>query len=228
MTQCRPRRRPRRRPRPPSPRRCWSAAATAPAWSPRCPSSSSATTATSWTPTSTRIARPASSSCAWSGTCAGSASQRPEIAAALAELAGRFELGWEITYSDERARVAIFASRTPHCLYDLLLTAPARRAGRRSRPGDLEPRRARVGGRALRRALRARAGRPADKARRRGGAAAPARRGAHRSGRARALHADPLARRSSRAGRDASSTSTTRSCRRSSARSRTTRPRSAA
>jgi formyltetrahydrofolate deformylase len=48
---------------------------------------------------------------------------RPEIAAALAEMAGRFELGWEITYSDERARVAIFASRTPHCLYDLLLTA---------------------------------------------------------------------------------------------------------
>lgn len=47
---------------------------------------------------------------------------RPEIAAALAEMAGRFELGWEITYSDERARVAIFASRTPHCLYDLLLT----------------------------------------------------------------------------------------------------------
>ncbi len=48
--------------------------------------------------------------------------QRPEIAAALAEMAGRFELGWEITYSDVRARVAIFASRTPHCLYDLLLT----------------------------------------------------------------------------------------------------------
>ena len=47
---------------------------------------------------------------------------RPEIAGALAEMAVRFELGWEITYSDERARVAIFASRTPHCLYDLLLS----------------------------------------------------------------------------------------------------------
>ncbi len=47
---------------------------------------------------------------------------RADIAAALAEMGGRFELGWEITYSDDRARVAIFASRTPHCLYDLLLT----------------------------------------------------------------------------------------------------------
>jgi formyltetrahydrofolate deformylase len=47
---------------------------------------------------------------------------RAEIASALATLAVEFELSWEITYSDERARVAIFASRTPHCLYDLLLS----------------------------------------------------------------------------------------------------------
>jgi formyltetrahydrofolate deformylase len=47
---------------------------------------------------------------------------RPEIAAALAEMALRFELEWRITYSDARARVAIFASKTPHCLYDLLLS----------------------------------------------------------------------------------------------------------
>ena len=46
---------------------------------------------------------------------------RPAIAAALTEMAVPFELRWEVTYSDERARVAIFASRTPHCLYDLLL-----------------------------------------------------------------------------------------------------------
>jgi formyltetrahydrofolate deformylase len=46
---------------------------------------------------------------------------RPAIAAALTELAVPFELRWEVTYSDERARVAILASRTPHCLYDLLL-----------------------------------------------------------------------------------------------------------
>jgi formyltetrahydrofolate deformylase len=47
---------------------------------------------------------------------------RPAIAAALADMAIRFELEWKITYSDERARVAIFASKTPHCLYDLLLS----------------------------------------------------------------------------------------------------------
>ncbi|HET6148121.1 MAG TPA: formyltetrahydrofolate deformylase [Polyangia bacterium] len=47
---------------------------------------------------------------------------RAEIAGALAELAVRFELSWEISYSDQRTRVAIFASKTPHCLYDLLLS----------------------------------------------------------------------------------------------------------
>jgi formyltetrahydrofolate deformylase len=47
---------------------------------------------------------------------------RAEIAAALADVALRFELSWEITYSDERTRVAIFASKVPHCLYDLLLS----------------------------------------------------------------------------------------------------------
>jgi len=47
---------------------------------------------------------------------------RAEIAAALAVMAVRYELSWEITYSDERTRVAIFASKTPHCLYDLLLS----------------------------------------------------------------------------------------------------------
>ncbi len=46
---------------------------------------------------------------------------RQEIAAALSELAGRFDLGWELIYSDARPRVAVFASRSPHCLYDLLL-----------------------------------------------------------------------------------------------------------
>jgi formyltetrahydrofolate deformylase len=46
---------------------------------------------------------------------------REEIRAALAALAGRFDLGWELTFSDVRPKVAVFASRTPHCLYDLLL-----------------------------------------------------------------------------------------------------------
>jgi formyltetrahydrofolate deformylase len=36
-------------------------------------------------------------------------------------LATRFELGWELSYSDVRPRVAVFASKAPHCLYDLLL-----------------------------------------------------------------------------------------------------------
>ena len=46
---------------------------------------------------------------------------RPEIEGALRELAERFDLGWELTYSDVRPRVAVFASKAPHCLYDLLL-----------------------------------------------------------------------------------------------------------
>jgi len=48
--------------------------------------------------------------------------ERPEMHAALAELAARFDLMWELTHSDVRPRVAVLASRTPHCLYDLLLS----------------------------------------------------------------------------------------------------------
>src|SRR5260221_5818252 len=47
---------------------------------------------------------------------------RPEIHAAISDLAARFELTWELTYSDIRPRVAVLASKTPHCLYDLLLS----------------------------------------------------------------------------------------------------------
>ena len=46
---------------------------------------------------------------------------RPQVQSALEMLATRFDLAWELTYSDERPRVAVFASRSPHCLYDLLL-----------------------------------------------------------------------------------------------------------
>jgi formyltetrahydrofolate deformylase len=46
---------------------------------------------------------------------------RAEIDTALRALATRFELEWELTYSDVRPRVAVFASKAPHCLYDLLL-----------------------------------------------------------------------------------------------------------
>jgi formyltetrahydrofolate deformylase len=46
---------------------------------------------------------------------------RDEVEAAARELAKRFDLTWELTYSDVRPRVAVFASKAPHCLYDLLL-----------------------------------------------------------------------------------------------------------
>lgn len=46
---------------------------------------------------------------------------RPEIEMTVRVLAARYELGWELTYSDVRPRVAVFASKAPHCLYDLLL-----------------------------------------------------------------------------------------------------------
>jgi len=46
---------------------------------------------------------------------------RAEIDTAMRALATRFDLEWELTYSDVRPRVALFASKAPHCLYDLLL-----------------------------------------------------------------------------------------------------------
>ena len=48
---------------------------------------------------------------------------RPEIDMAIRVMAARYELEWELTYSDVRPRVAVFASKAPHCLYDLLLAA---------------------------------------------------------------------------------------------------------
>lgn len=46
---------------------------------------------------------------------------RDGIGKAMTALAAEFDLTWHITYSDRRPRVAVFASKTPHCLYDLLL-----------------------------------------------------------------------------------------------------------
>lgn len=40
---------------------------------------------------------------------------------AIAEVADRFEMSWQVAYDDEVKRVALFVSRTDHCLYDLLL-----------------------------------------------------------------------------------------------------------
>jgi formyltetrahydrofolate deformylase len=47
---------------------------------------------------------------------------RAAMQGALASLASRFDLTWELTFSDVRPRVAVLASKTPHCLYDLLLS----------------------------------------------------------------------------------------------------------
>jgi formyltetrahydrofolate deformylase len=52
----------------------------------------------------------------------GFALDRQALASALGELAGRFDLTWELTFSDARPRVAVLVSRMPHCLYDLLLS----------------------------------------------------------------------------------------------------------
>jgi formyltetrahydrofolate deformylase len=47
---------------------------------------------------------------------------RAQLQAALDALATRFDLEWKLTFSDARPRVAVMASKTPHCLYDLLLS----------------------------------------------------------------------------------------------------------
>jgi formyltetrahydrofolate deformylase len=47
---------------------------------------------------------------------------REGIDAGLTVLGQRFELSFELTYSDQRPRLAVFASKAPHCLYDLLLS----------------------------------------------------------------------------------------------------------
>jgi formyltetrahydrofolate deformylase len=46
---------------------------------------------------------------------------RDGIAKAMTALAEEFDLTWQLTYSDERPKVVVFVSKTPHCLYDLLL-----------------------------------------------------------------------------------------------------------
>jgi len=46
--------------------------------------------------------------------------QRDDIAEAFATVADQFGMTWSLRFSDYVPRVAIFASRLPHCLYDLL------------------------------------------------------------------------------------------------------------
>ena len=54
---------------------------------------------------------------------------RGTLERSIAEVAGRFDMAWRLSYSDRRKRMAIFVSRLDHCLYDLLL---------RHRAGELE------------------------------------------------------------------------------------------
>ena len=46
---------------------------------------------------------------------------RATLERAIAEVAARLSMGWRVAWSDHTKRMAIFVSRTNHCLYDLLL-----------------------------------------------------------------------------------------------------------
>ena len=46
---------------------------------------------------------------------------RRTLEGAIAEVAGRMSMTWRLAYGDQLKRVAIFTSKTSHCLYDLLL-----------------------------------------------------------------------------------------------------------
>ncbi len=52
---------------------------------------------------------------------AGFALGREQIRADISHLAERFDLKWELTFSDHVPRVVVFATKASHCLYDLLL-----------------------------------------------------------------------------------------------------------
>ena len=52
---------------------------------------------------------------------AGFSIERELIRSEIASLAQRFELKWELTFSDHVPRMAVFATKASHCLYDLLL-----------------------------------------------------------------------------------------------------------
>ena len=50
----------------------------------------------------------------------GFAIPRAKIAEAFRPIAGRFGMTWSLHFSDYVPRIAVFASRQPHCMYDLL------------------------------------------------------------------------------------------------------------
>ena len=45
---------------------------------------------------------------------------REEIEAAFQPIAERFQMTWSLSFSDAVPRIAVFVSKLPHCLYDLL------------------------------------------------------------------------------------------------------------
>ena len=45
---------------------------------------------------------------------------RPDIGEAFTPVADRFNMAWTLRFSDERQRLALLASKEPHCLHDLL------------------------------------------------------------------------------------------------------------
>ena len=54
---------------------------------------------------------------------------RAALQRAIEQLAERFDLKWELTVQDRPPRVAVFVSKLPHCLYDLLLCEQLRELG---------------------------------------------------------------------------------------------------
>jgi formyltetrahydrofolate deformylase len=50
-----------------------------------------------------------------------SVSDRTGFESGLGAIAERFNMGWRLWYGDRKRRIAVFASRQEHCLYDLLI-----------------------------------------------------------------------------------------------------------
>ncbi len=46
--------------------------------------------------------------------------ERQEIVGSFAEIAAKFKMSWQLHFSGEKERVAVFVSKHLHCLYDLL------------------------------------------------------------------------------------------------------------
>ena len=46
--------------------------------------------------------------------------QRDDIRAAFEPIARRFDMAWRLLFSDYTPRIALFVSKLPHCMYDLL------------------------------------------------------------------------------------------------------------